>query len=342
MRKVLFSDLQPGYVIAEDVTKNSIILLSEGTVLTAHDIQQLKNYSIKMVYVYDEDDFQMDKDIKIIFKEIPPVVEKQKYESWTNQFEKVKDITKLNENSEELNTLVKDIYSTFVEEENIVLNLFHAIGDEALTAHSINTAIISSIISVNLKMPYVFTFQLLKASLLHDIGYSFLGERVINDYEDLENKTVKSHLISGYKAMKNFKDNISKEAIDAILEHHERYDGKGIFMRLSGERINPLVRILQVGDAYDSMIESGKNPYEAISFLLKQSGKMFDPYYVSTFFSITGLYPTGTTVLLNNNKKAIVVKKGRATVFPVVEMDGERIETGSETGIFIKEVLKGE
>lgn len=111
-------------------------------------------------------------------------------------------------------------------------------------------------------------------------------------------------------------------------------------MRLKENDISPLVRILQIGDAYDSFIEAGNTPYDAMSFLLRYSGLIFDPYYVSVFFSIVGLYPTGTQVILNNGKKATVVKKGKTSSFPVVECEGNTIETGIDTGLFIREVIK--
>jgi len=91
-------------------------------------------------------------------------------------------------------------------------------------------------------------------------------------------------------------------------------------MKLKENSISPLVRILQVGDAYDSYIESGHSPYNAMSFLLRYSGLIFDPYYVSVFFSIAGLYPTGTEVILNNGKKAVVIRKGKTSSFPVVKL----------------------
>lgn len=340
MKKVSIKNVNSGMILAEDVTRNSIILLSKGTVITENEITKLKKLQIKDFYVYDEDDFGVEKELKIEFKDIPPIVEAKKYKKWTEQFKIVKDITKMEEDPTELNNMVEDLYKSFVKNEDVVLNLFHSISDEDLSSHSINTAIISAMISINLKMPYIFTFQVLKASLLHDVGYSFLSERVIFDHERLDDKIVKSHVISGYKVFQKLKKEISKEAIESILYHHERYDGKGIILGLKGERINPLVRMLQIGDAYDSLIESKNSPYEAMSYLLKQSGKMFDPYYVSTFFSLVGLYPTGTQVILNNGKSAIVSKKGKAAVFPIVVMEGRNIETGPETGVFIKEVVK--
>ncbi|HNV04807.1 MAG TPA: HD domain-containing phosphohydrolase [Petrotogaceae bacterium] len=341
MRKVKLSDLKAGFILAEHVTYNAVILLSEGNVLTEADIQKLKNRGIREVIIYDEDDFILGKDIKVEFKDIPPIVEAKKYKEWNDQFEKIKDITKINEQPQEMESLVEDLHKTFIEKDEIILNLFHSIGDKALTLHSINTSIIASIISSHLKMPKVFSLELIKASLIHDLGYGFLNTRIIFDYDKSEDRFVKSHIIAGYKAFEPLKATLSKEIVNSILQHHERYDGKGILMGLRDERISPLVRIMQIGDAYDSYIEIGNNPYEAMSYLLKNAGKLFDPYYVSIFFSVVGLYPSGTKVVLNDGRIAQVIKKGVAAVFPVVNVEGKSIQTGPETGFFIKEVAEG-
>jgi len=340
MKSIRISELKPGYILSQNVTKNATILLPEGTVLTSGDIERLENHSIREVYIYDESDFEEEKSIKIEFSNIETIVEVEEYEKWTEQLERVKDIAHLKENPEEIDEIADNIYKKFMKKDDIVLNLFRAIGDESLSSHSINTAIISSVISTRLKMPEVFTQQLVKASLLHDIGYNFLEKRVIFDYENLENKEIKLHVISGYKVMKSLEGMLSKEIINAILQHHERYDGTGIILHLQNENINPFSRILQIGDAYDSYVESGKTPYESMSYLLKNSGKIFDPYYVSTFFSIVGLYPTGTKVLLNNGEIGVVIKKGNAAVFPIITIDNKIIETGPESGLFIREVVQ--
>lgn len=343
MKKIPFYELKPGQIVAEDVFKESLLLIPKGTVLKSTDINRLRSHGIKAVNVYDENDFiekKIEEKISIEFENIPPIVEEETYNEWHQHFEFVKDITYLKDDPSELDSLAEDIYKKFLKTEDVVLNLFHAIGSEALNSHSINTSIIASIIASKLNMPDVFFDSLVKTCLLHDIGYSLIGKRVIFDYIDLEDVTVRSHIVSAYETLKNIQKNIGKEIVDAISTHHERYDGTGIFMRLKENAISPLVRILQIGDAYDSYIEIGNSPYEAMSFLLRYSGLIFDPYYVSVFFSIVGLYPTGTQVILNNGKKATVVKKGKTSSFPIVECDGKTIETGMETGLFIREVLK--
>jgi HD-GYP domain-containing protein (c-di-GMP phosphodiesterase class II) len=70
--------------------------------------------------------------------------------------------------------------------------------------------------------------------------------------------------------------------IDAIYQHHERYDGKGYPRGLAGEQITLAARILSVSDTMDAMLS--ERPYrgmisaeEVLAELERESGKQFDP-----------------------------------------------------------------
>jgi molybdopterin biosynthesis enzyme len=139
MKSVPFYELKAGQVVAEDVFKGSTLLISKGTVLRARDIERLKNHGIKAVTVYDETDFvtgTIEEKITVQFEEIPSLVDEVKYFQWHEQFEIVKDITYLKEDTSELEELVEDIYKKFLKADDVVLNLFHSIGEKALNAHS--------------------------------------------------------------------------------------------------------------------------------------------------------------------------------------------------------------
>jgi HD-GYP domain-containing protein (c-di-GMP phosphodiesterase class II) len=80
---------------------------------------------------------------------------------------------------------------------------------------------------------------------------------------------------------------------DAILHHHERFDGKGYPGGVAGDQIPLAARILAVVDAYESMIT--ERPYrkamrreEAIEELMSCSGTQFDPQVVEHFVEIIG------------------------------------------------------
>jgi HD-GYP domain-containing protein (c-di-GMP phosphodiesterase class II) len=75
-----------------------------------------------------------------------------------------------------------------------------------------------------------------------------------------------------------------------ILQHHERFDGKGYPHGLSGNAIHPGARILTVADAFDAMISD--RPYRdgmplerAMEILQQESGRQFDPVVVDALIN---------------------------------------------------------
>ncbi len=96
--------------------------------------------------------------------------------------------------------------------------------------------------------------QIYYAGLLHDVGKIRVPKEVINKPGRLsedEFKQVKIHTVTGYYILKE----IYKEGpiLNAARFHHERYDGRGYPMGLSGENIPEVARIVGVADAYDAM-----------------------------------------------------------------------------------------
>jgi len=63
---------------------------------------------------------------------------------------------------------------------------------------------------------------------LHDIGYSLIGNRVIFDYDNLDDMTVRSHILSAYEMLRSIQSKIGKDVVDSVSTHHERFDGNGI------------------------------------------------------------------------------------------------------------------
>ena len=75
---------------------------------------------------------------------------------------------------------------------------------------------------------------------------------------------------------------------EAILSHHEHWDGRGYPRGLAGEEIPLLSRILAIVDAYDAMTH--ERPYreavshaKALAELERCAGTQFDPDLVAVF-----------------------------------------------------------
>jgi HD-GYP domain-containing protein (c-di-GMP phosphodiesterase class II) len=75
---------------------------------------------------------------------------------------------------------------------------------------------------------------------------------------------------------------------DAVLYHHENYDGSGYPNKLSGDEIPMDARIIRVADTFRALISH--RPYqkqysveEAIEVLRHRAGTLFDPKVVEAF-----------------------------------------------------------
>ena len=80
------------------------------------------------------------------------------------------------------------------------------------------------------------------------------------------------------------------EALDGIMHHHERMDGKGYPMGLAGDEIPEFARVIAVADAFDSMTSTrsyrgARSVEEAVAELRKCSGMQFDPVLVDAFIA---------------------------------------------------------
>jgi HD-GYP domain-containing protein (c-di-GMP phosphodiesterase class II) len=95
-----------------------------------------------------------------------------------------------------------------------------------------------------------------------------------------EFELMKDHPAHGIRILEPI--GFSSAIIDAIYQHHERFDGKGYPRGLAGEEISFSARILNVADTIDAMIS--ERPYrgkisiqDVLLELEREAGRQFDP-----------------------------------------------------------------
>lgn len=121
------------------------------------------------------------------------------------------------------------------------------------------------------------------AGLMHDIGKIGISETILNKTGKLsegEWEQMRQHPEIGYRILSA--SNEFADISNAILEHHERWDGKGYPRGLAGEDISVQGRIIAVADAFDAMTSerSYKQPMtvqSAIAEIQRYAGTQFDP-----------------------------------------------------------------
>lgn len=132
------------------------------------------------------------------------------------------------------------------------------------------------------------------AAILHDIGKigipdAILGKPTALSEEEWE--IMRRHPAMGANILASIAG--FERISEAVLAHHERFDGGGYPQGLSGERIPVEARIISVVDAYDAM--TNERPYrkamsheEALRELQRGTGTQFDPRVVESMQRVVG------------------------------------------------------
>jgi len=131
--------------------------------------------------------------------------------------------------------------------------------------------------------------NLIYSAYLHDIGKINISEDILIKTEPLtteEWETLKNHPQYAVDIIKN--NDALEEVKPIILQHHERYDGRGYPAKLKGNEIHYLARLLTVVDAFDAMTslrpyQKTKTYTQAMEELTRCCGTQFDPEAVKAF-----------------------------------------------------------
>jgi putative nucleotidyltransferase with HDIG domain len=125
-----------------------------------------------------------------------------------------------------------------------------------------------------------------RAALLHDIGKIATPAAILDKpgtLTDEERQVVEAHSSTGARILEPIQ--AYKSVIPAVLQHHERYDGKGYPNGLAGEEISLAGRIMAVADVYDSLVSDrpyrpGMDKERVLKTIEREAGTYFDPNVV--------------------------------------------------------------
>ncbi|NLP36833.1 MAG: diguanylate cyclase [Firmicutes bacterium] len=126
-------------------------------------------------------------------------------------------------------------------------------------------------------------------AILHDVGFLKVPKGVVQKSKILtmqEWQEIKKHCESGWRIICTVPELAS--VAEAVLCHHERWDGFGYPRGLKGKEIPLLSRVFAVVDAFDAMTQyrvyrQKVSPLEALDELERCSGQQFDPEIVHLF-----------------------------------------------------------
>lgn len=185
--------------------------------------------------------------------------------------------------------------------------------------HGLNTAIYLIAFGRHLGLPEEQLQTIGTVGLMQDVGKIRLPRALLEKKTKLspaELKVFQSHVGHSIDVMRGSKD-ASESLIQAIGQHHERYDGSGYPKGLSGEAISQLGGMAGIADSYAAMISA--RPYaqpmsvqQALHHLYTTRDQGFKADLVEQFIQCVGVFPVGSLVELNTGEIAVVVSQNRA------------------------------
>jgi HD-GYP domain-containing protein (c-di-GMP phosphodiesterase class II) len=169
-----------------------------------------------------------------------------------------------------------------------------SVHDRQTRGHSERVRVFADLIADEMNLPAADRARLRWASLLHDIGKLVVPSEILSKpaaLNDVEQTAVRRHPEEGERLIGPLRAWLGEWA-DAVVQHHERFDGKGYPHGIGGEQISLAGRIVAVADSYEVM--TAVRPYRkpigvsaARQELVKCSGGQFDPVVVRAFLNIS-------------------------------------------------------
>ena len=139
----------------------------------------------------------------------------------------------------------------------------------------------------------------LLSAQLHDIGKIAVSDSILNKADKLtdeEYANVKSHSEAGVRIVQQMQDDMVEVGLldhaEALAgSHHEKWDGSGYPLGLSGKDIPLQGRLMAIVDVYDALTHDRPNRgklshQKAVDTIMACGGSFFDPELVGVFAMI--------------------------------------------------------
>jgi len=339
MRFVPVQGLMEGMTVGKSLYDvNNKLLLSRGSVISHTYVDRILLLGYQGIYIDDE--LSRDIDVKDVIRDELRMKAIQSLKDafiYTDTESKggqklVKqkmDVTKM---------MITNIVEEILENRDTMVNLIDLkFFDDYTFFHSVNVAVLSVLVGVELGLSREQLFNLGLAAILHDIGKIFIDKDILNKPSKLttdEYTVMKKHSEFGYNYLKETFE-IPSAAYVAVLQHHEQYDGLGYPVGKTKEDISLLGRIICVADVYDAL--TSNRPYrkqlipsEAMEYIMANGGIMFDVKLTKIFARKVAPFPVGTYVRLSNGFLGIVTENFeeacmRPRVKMILDKAGKRI-----------------
>lgn len=325
MRIVSVSNLTGDEVLGKQIYDElGRVLLNVGVRLKPFYIERIKELGINSVYI--DDDISKNVIIEESISDKTRQMSKKAVKEMTEAYCREGKILN-NSIVNSVDSILEDVLSN----KDVLINVAEInASDNNIYSHSVNVSVLATIIGTHMGYSISRLKDIATGALLHDIGKT----KILNDKnliaefktkEELDEYVELMHPKVGYDVLG--KQHVWSSYVKvAVLMHHERNNGSGYPLKLHGDEINQVAKIVSICDVFDNLI-SGRNGVEnktvseVIEYLMGMSNVHFDADIVRKFTMNIAAFPTGSGVVLSTNEKGLVVKQNSSMpTRPVVKV----------------------
>lgn len=348
LKKVRIENLEPNTRLTDDIlSAKQTVLLRAGTILKHDFVTKLSSWGIMHVYTHsgqfvaekemDEaaeavlDFFAANKEMFVQRAELKVILADKELEALVSTTEGLyEDI--LAEGETSIQPAMEIVQNMLRELPPLRERLFKITADipeaKYIMQHAVTSTVLFSLVlrADGYEEPRIV--KLAVGALFRDLGMAMLPASILAKKGALSEKEfaeVKKHPGTSATLLKKA-NTVENETIMLVLQHHERWDGRGYPNGFQADEIVPEAQVLSICDAFDAMASDRSyrkalSPYEAVTSIISLSGKQFSQLAANRFINRFGLYPVGTFVKLSDSTYAIVtrINEGRPT-HPVVKV----------------------
>ena len=325
MKIVSINNLKPGMVISEDVfSYHGQCLAKQNTPVTLQLIEHLKFYQIASVSIFPENHGDRNSS----------TMTARRLETYSQRIRRSPEFQRFKTDYTKKVSFMKENINNFIANDED-LNVDQLL-DETLTLFGENSTTISMFDMDTLTL----------CGLLHDIGKSKIPNEIIGKpgkLTDSEYEEIKKHPVIGYNLVKNL--DIDQRIKNAVLLHHERFDGKGYPLGLTGNEIDDFTSIVSIADVYDAMTANrcyrdGLCPFEVIAIFEKEGLTQFNPKYILTFLDHIANTYINNEVLLSDGSSGKIVLINKKLTRPTIQLDnGNFVNLESRLDLYVQAII---
>lgn len=226
---------------------------------------------------------------------------------------------------EELARVCDDLPALCQRDTDAMLGAIHLLNKTPYSVwHAIDTALVAEVLGRRLALDLPRRRTLVAAALTSNIGMLKLQEALYKQSTPLtaaQRQQVREHPQRAVEILR-YAGIDDERWLTAVLQHHERINGRGYPNGLKSGEIGLEARIIGLADDYAALVSdrayrSALSPFDALGDYLPEQLDELDPELVQHLRQELGIYPPGTFVRLQNGETAVIIKRAQGEARPI-------------------------